>query len=72
MQSVYADMLAKVSQHFVTFNEGVVSQVCNACEEALKELDQRLVGIRDGIVSDEAAESRNKVSKCAAKRTLPP
>jgi hypothetical protein len=64
VQDWYSRMKAALSERMAGFDEDVVVQVHDACKATLGELDKRLCGIRDGIITDETAESRKKVSRC--------
>jgi hypothetical protein len=69
MQAFFNDMKERTAEALREFGQEVVQQVLASCTAALADFDDRLCGIRDGIVADDAADKRTKVRKCAP--TLP-
>lgn len=46
------------------FGDRIASAAVSTCTACMMDLDEQLFGIRDGVVSDEAAAKLMKVRKC--------
>lgn len=57
-------------QDVCRFSEHIATLLVEASKARISHLDAHLVGVRDGVVSDEAAMKRCKVPRCSQPRAL--